>query len=108
MRSSLAKFVPNHPFGMVATLSGPLTSTKTTVTKTPLGGKRYKREPQGQSVAVRTSHLQRALRTRLLASLLGTRTLLGAKGIATSGKEATTPGVATRSKDATRGSGHRY
>ena len=34
--------------------------------------------------------------TGLLASLLGTRTLLGAKGIA------------TRSKDATRGSWHRY
>ena len=64
------------------------------------------------------------LRSGLLALLLGARTLLGAKGIATRSKDATSnkchassnkcltssnkkllgaPGIATRSKDATRG-----
>ena len=43
----------------------------------------------------------------LLASLLGARTLQGAPGIAIWSKDAP-PGIATRSKDATRGSWHRY
>ena len=45
----------------------------------------------------------------LLASLLGARTLLGAPGHTTRNKKLVgAPGIATRSKDATRGSWHCY
>ena len=46
----------------------------------------------------------------LLASLLGARRLLVAKGIATRSKDATraAPGITTRSKKATSSKGHRY
>ena len=46
---------------------------------------------------------------KLLVAPVGARTLLGAPGIATSNKKLlVAPGLTTRSKDATRGSWHRY
>ena len=44
-----------------------------------------------------------------MAALLGKRTLLGAKGIATRSKKLLgAPGLTTRNKAATRSKGHRY